>query len=217
MRFCILLFLYSGWAFSQSLSQGTWSADNDNPPGLEEARANNYEKNFRPPTKHPPAYYTADYYEYQVDRKVTFKSQEYNQAPESNEKKKEANEEGKSKSTSSSYTGGGYVQGRRINSTNYTYTCNKKLPSDGAKRKSNTSGANSLSQTFFGTNWTKSPLYKYATTPRKNRRKRKSSPFSFKRKSPNIITKKYTAPVVIQQKHDKKPSISQSEEGSNFR
>jgi hypothetical protein len=217
MRFCILILLYSGWAFSQGVSQGIWSADNDNPPGLEEARANNYEKNVRPPTKHPPAYYTADYYEYQVDRKVTFKSQEYNQAPESNEKENEAKEEEKSKSTSSSYAGGGYVQGRRINSVNCTYTCNKKLPSDVAKGKSNISGANSSSQTFFGSSWTKSPFYKYATTPNKSRRKRKSSPFSFKRKSPEILTKKYTAPVVIQQKHDKKPSISPTEEGSNFR
>lgn len=220
MRFCILLLVFTGSAFAQGFQQGTWSADNDNPPGLEEARAKNYEENLRPPEKHPPAYYTADYYEYQVDRKVTFESRHQNSSPKEEEQNSSASNIEKNKPTKD-YAGGGYVQGRRINSRNCTYTCNKKLSKYKPKGLSNKSGANGNHKTYRGSNWYKRPSMKY-THPKmyssvKTTTRRPSSSYKYKRKSPTLKTRKYTAPVFIRKKHTKKPSISKKVEGSNLR
>jgi hypothetical protein len=187
MRFCILIFLFSGWALAQSPTQGTWSADNDNPPGLEEARAKNYEKNLRPPEKHPPAYYTADYYEYQVDRKVTFTS--YPVGTSSEKSEAEAKEEPKTKERKY-YAGGGYIQGRRISAKNCTYTCNKKVPATRPKRNSNKRRANGRAKTYAKTN---------------------------KIKSRKPTNKKHYVPIITKRKHTKKPSISRKQEGSSLR
>lgn len=206
MRFCILIFLYSGWALAQTHTQGTWSADNDNPPGLEEARAKNYEKNLRPPEKHPPAYYTADYYEYQVDRKVTFKSDPIDSSPEESETSPK--EESKTKERKS-YAGGGYIQGRRISSKNCTYTCNKKLPPTRSKGYSNKSGSNGREKTYQGSNWHKRPSMKY-THP-------KTYAKTSKIKSRKPTSKKYYAPIITKRKHTKKSSISRKQKGSSLR
>ncbi len=226
MRFCILLLLYSGWAFSQTQTQGTWSADNDNPPGLEEARANNYEKNLRPPSKHPPAYYTADYYEYQVDRNVTFTSDPVNSSPEeeSESSSPKKREEFKERKASRSYAGGGYVQGRRITSRNCTYTCNKKLPKV-SKKGLIYDKTGTTSSTLSSTSWIRDAAKDFtklmnstpSPTKRAYKRSRRPSSTSYKRRSPRVRTRKYTAPVVTRTKHEKKPSISPTTEGSSLR
>lgn len=218
MRFCILIFLFSGWALAQSPTQGTWSADNDTPPGLEEARAKNYEETHRPPEKHPPAYYTTDYYEYQVDRNVTFESHQENASPKEEDPQESRESKTKTEKFNKNYAGGGYVQGRRITSRNCTYTCNKKLPSKrrtiGSNKKASKGLKYNNSNSFWSTG--KSKKYTFSKTYYKKRSKPSSYSF-FKKKRPKTTVKKQRSPIITKRKHTKKPSISKKLEGSSLR
>ncbi|MCO4795457.1 MAG: hypothetical protein KC493_17180 [Bacteriovoracaceae bacterium] len=109
MGFLISIFLSFNMVFAQTLYQGKWSSDEDNPPGLEKARSKNYEKNHRPPSKHPPTYQSVILYEFQADL-----------VEEKNNHLKRAKR----------------LRGKRFKSSKYrkkakkvkcTYTCNKKL------------------------------------------------------------------------------------------
>ncbi|TNF27530.1 MAG: hypothetical protein EP319_11430 [Deltaproteobacteria bacterium] len=216
MRFCILILLYSGWAFSQGVSQGIWSADNDNPPGLEEARASNYEKNHKPPTQHPPAYYTADYYEYQVDKNIKFKSTP-DELPESmKEESYHATVARRKREEKEKY--GSTTSYKIYKKKKCTYTCGKEFPKLATRPKPSYYQAtweSKPAKVFRGANWNKEPERAPSSTPSSSTTKRNYT-FSTSKTSGSYDSKS-SRPITIQIKHKNTPSISKEPEGSNLR